>query len=66
MCESFYATLECELLERLRLRTAEEAETAVFEFVESWYNSRRRYWALNYHSPIEYESKHLSAEEGTK
>ncbi len=34
MCESFFATLECELIDRLRLRTREEAEQAVFEFIE--------------------------------
>jgi len=36
MCKSFFATLECELLDRTRLRTPEEAEMAVFEFVEGW------------------------------
>jgi len=65
MCESFFATLECELLDRVRLRTPEEAEQAVFEFIEGWYNTRRRHSALNYHSPIEYESKHLSVAQDT-
>lgn len=65
MCQSFFATLECELLYRFRLRTPEEAETAVFEFIEGWYNSRRRHSALKYHSPIEYESKHLGVTQDT-
>ena len=65
MCESFFATLECELLDRVRLRTPEEAEMAVFEFIEGWYNSRRRHSALNYDSPMEYESKHLGVAQDT-
>ena len=38
MCESFFATLECELLERHRFKTQAEARSAVFEFVEGFYN----------------------------
>jgi len=37
LCESFFATLECELIDRVRLRTREEAELAVFEFIEGWW-----------------------------
>jgi len=59
MCESLFATLECELLNRTRLRTPQEAEMAVFEFIEGSYNSRRRHSALNYDSPMKYESRHL-------
>jgi putative transposase len=65
MCESFFATLECELLDRVRLRTPQEAESAVFEFIEGWYNSRRRHSALNYQSPMEYESLHLGVAQDT-
>lgn len=65
MCESFFATLECELLDRTRLRTPEEAERAVFEFIEGWYNPHRRHSALNYDSPIEYEYKHLGVTQYT-
>jgi len=65
MCESFFATLECELLDRTRLRTREEAELAVFEFIEGWYNSHRRHSALNYNSPMEYETKHLGVTQDT-
>jgi putative transposase len=42
MCESFFATLECELLDRCRFKTQAEARRAVFEFIEGFYNSRRR------------------------
>ena len=65
MCESFFATLECELLDRVRLRSPEEAEQAVFEFIEGWYNTHRRHSALNYNSPIEYESRHLGVAQDT-
>jgi hypothetical protein len=43
MCESFFATLECELLARCRLRTQTEARNAVFAFIEGFYNRRRRH-----------------------
>ena len=38
MCESFFATLECELLDRQRFRSHGEAKRALFEFIEGWYN----------------------------
>jgi transposase InsO family protein len=47
-CESFFATLECELLDRSRFKTQVEARLAVFEFIEGWYNPRRRHSALDY------------------
>jgi putative transposase len=55
MCESFFATLECELLDRCRFKTHVEARMAIFDFIEGWYNPHRRHSALAYHSPIEYE-----------
>ena len=55
MCESFFATLECELLERRRFRSHAEARMAVFEFIEGWYNPRRRHSAIGYQSPVNYE-----------
>jgi putative transposase len=58
MCESFFATLECELLDRRRFKTQIEARMAVFEFIEAWYNPHRRHSALDY-SPINYERSHL-------
>ena len=65
LCESFFATLECELIDRTRLRTPEEAERAVFEFIEGWYNLHRRHSALNYDSPMEYELKNLGVTQTT-
>ena len=55
MCESFFATLECELLDRRRFRTQVEARMAVFEFIEGWYNPQRRHSGLGYLSPMTYE-----------
>jgi putative transposase len=64
MAESFFATLECELLERMTLRTQAEARMAVFEFIEGWYNPLRRHSALGYRSPNEFERAHADAERG--
>ena len=58
MCESFFATLECELLDRCRFKTQIEARNAVFAFIEGFYNPRRRHSSLNYLSPIAYERRH--------
>ena len=55
MCESFFATLECELLDRHRFPTQAAARLAVFEYIEGWYNPHRRHSALDYRSPINYE-----------
>ena len=55
MCESFFATLECELLDRRKFRTKAEARMAVFQFIEGWYNPGRRHSAIGYMSPINYE-----------
>jgi len=56
--ESFFATLECELLDRRRFPTQAEARMAVFDFIEGWYNPHRRHSGLAYHSPISYEQRH--------
>ena len=56
LCESFFATLECELIDRRRFRSQAEARMAVFTFIEGWYNPRRRHSALDYLSPVDYES----------
>jgi putative transposase len=61
MCESFFATLECELLNRRRFKTQVEARMAVFDFIEGWYNPHRRHSSLDYLSPINYERSHSTA-----
>lgn len=61
LCESFFATLECELLDRRVFHTRDEARRAVFEFIEGWYNPHRRHSALQYASPARYEMGHAYA-----
>ena len=58
MCESFFATLECELLDRKRFVTQAEARMAVFDFIEGFYNPRRRHSALGQISPLNFERRH--------
>lgn len=60
LCESFFATLECELLDRCIVRTHAEAERAIFEFIEGWYNPHRRHSSLGYLSPANYERSHTT------
>jgi putative transposase len=55
LCESFFATLECELLDRRSFRSREEAGRVVFEFIEGWYNPHRRHSSIGYASPVRYE-----------
>jgi putative transposase len=57
MCESFFATLECELLARRRFTTQAKAHITMFEFIESFYNPRRRHSSIGYLSPVEYERR---------
>jgi putative transposase len=56
MCESFFATLECELLERRRFASQAEARMACFSFIEAWYNPVRLHSSLGYRSPMVYEA----------
>jgi putative transposase len=53
--ESFFATLTKELLAIAPLATRADASSAVVEFIESWYNRRRRHSTLGYRTPVEYE-----------
>jgi hypothetical protein len=59
MCESFFATLECELLARRRFTSQTEARMAVFSYIEGWYNSARRHSGVRYFSPIAHERQML-------
>jgi len=62
MAESFFATLECELLDRTRFQTQAEARMAVFEWIEGWYNPQRRHSSIGYLSPNEFEQRHAAGE----
>lgn len=57
MCESFFATRECEVLGRRHFKTQIEARLAVFDFIEGWYNPHRCHSALGYLRPVEFERR---------
>ena len=61
MCESFFATLECELLDRVRFRTAADARREVFSFIEGFYNTHRLHSALGYQAPANFEELNRAA-----
>ena len=65
MCESFFATLECELLARRRFTSQAEARMAVFSYIEGWYNPARRHSGIRYLSPIAYEMQILKETQTT-
>ena len=58
MAESFFASLECELIARRSWKTKTEARLAVFTWIESGYNPCRRHSGLNYQSPNNFERKY--------
>lgn len=57
LTESFFATLQTELLDRDRWATRQNLATAIFSYIEGFYNRRRRHSALGYLSPEEFESE---------
>src|SRR6266436_8946711 len=65
MCESFFATLECDLLARRRFIPQVEARMAVFSYIEGWYNPARRHSGIRYLSPIAYETQMLKETQTT-
>ena len=60
MAESFFASLECELIDRRSFKTKTEARIALFRYIEGWYNPRRRHSALGRVSPINFERSRLN------
>ena len=62
MAESFFATLEREVLNRRRFKTQAEAQMAIFDWLEGWYNPHRRHSSLGYRSPVNYERHALHSE----
>lgn len=55
--ESFFATLEWELIEDADWHTRAAAQAAIFEYIEVWYNRQRRHSTLGYRSPVAYEAQ---------
>src|SRR5690606_36100396 len=60
MAESFFATLKTELLDRQRWMTRMQLRAAIFDYIEVFYNRRRRHSALGHLSPIEFERRWLT------
>jgi len=58
MAESFFASLECELIDRRSFKTKTEARLALFSWIEGWYNPRRRHSGLGQVSPANFERRH--------
>src|SRR5712691_9441742 len=58
VAESFFASLEKELLRRERFQTREQARLRIFWYIECFYNPRRRHSSLGMLSPINYEQQH--------
>jgi putative transposase len=61
MAESFFASLECELLDRCHFTTRDEARLAVFDYIEVFYNRERLHSSLGYLSPAEFERRFQEA-----
>jgi len=59
LCESFFATLECELIDRFTFRTKRDARLAVFRWIEAWYNPRRRHSSIGRMSPVKFERRNF-------
>lgn len=59
VAESFFATLERELIDRCDWRTRDDAARAIFDYIAAWYNTRRLHSTLDYQSPATYE-RHLA------
>jgi putative transposase len=56
LAESFFSSLQVELLDRQSWSTRQQLANVIFEWIEAWYNPRRRHSALGYRSPTEYEN----------
>jgi transposase InsO family protein len=57
VAESFFGTLKTELVNPMRYRTKEEARTSIFQWIECWYNRKRRHSSLGYLSPEAFEAQ---------
>ena len=66
MAESFFATLECELIDRRSWKTHTEARLAIFTWIEAWYNPHRRHSSLGQISPINFERLNVQKKEDAK
>lgn len=61
LVESFFGTMQLELLDERRWQTRDELALAIFEWIECWYNPRRRHSYCSMLSPADYEATHRAA-----
>ena len=61
MAESFFASLECELLDQSSFRNHAEARAELFRYIEGWYNTHRRHSGIGYRSPANFEKSYAEA-----
>jgi putative transposase len=66
MAESFFATLECELIDRRSWPTKAKARQELFEWIEGWYNPRRLHSSLGYLSPSNFERKYINCRDDAR
>jgi putative transposase len=62
LMESFWGSMQIELLDRRDWKTQAELASAMFEWIEAFYNPVRRHSALDYKSPVEFEGLHTTAQ----
>jgi putative transposase len=65
MAESFFATLECELIDRRVWQTHTQARLAIFTWIEAWYNPKRRHSSIGQMSPMNFERQHAQRQKST-
>jgi putative transposase len=63
MMESFWGTMQLELLDSKTWQTREELANAMFEWIECWYNPKRRHSSIGMHSPVTYETLHTRSDQ---
>lgn len=66
LIESFFATIETELLDRVRFKTRRGAKTEIFDFIEGFYNPHRLHSSLDYMSPLDFEERHVATMQLTR
>ena len=60
VAESFFKTIKTESIYRQKFNTRKQAELAIFEYIETWYNTKRKHSSLNYLSPAQFENEYIN------
>jgi putative transposase len=63
MMESFWGTMQLELLDTKEWRTRDELANAIFEWIECWYNPKRHHSSIGMHSPVTFETLHTGPDQ---